>query len=136
MSNGLTTNFWRFPTITIPSWVEDIEEMLPTTNIINGLSVSEDAKNIYVEAAVPGLEAKDVDVTFQKGLLTIRGERKEEEKGKTYQRKATSSFVYKVTPGDVDPTAEPEASYSNGMMKITFAKAPEGKPLKIKVKKG
>lgn len=133
--NGLTTNFWRFPSITLPAWVEDIEDMLPTANMINGLSISEDEKNVYVEAAMPGLEAEDIDVTFQKGLLTIKGERKEEEKGKTYQRKATSSFLYRVTPGDVNTTTEPEANFSNGMMKVSFAKSPEAKPMKIEVKK-
>lgn len=133
--NGLTTNIWKLPTITIPSWMEDIEEMLPTSNMINGLTISEDDKNVYIETAVPGLETKDVEVTFQKGVLTIRGEKKEEEKGKTYLKKATSSFLYRLTPGDVNPTAEPEAIYDNGVVKVTFAKAAETKPMKIKVKK-
>lgn len=134
--NGLTTNFWKFPSITIPSWMEDVEEMLPTSNMINGLSISEDDKNIYIEAAVPGLDVKDVDVTFQKGLLTIRGEKKEEERGKTFMKKATSSFLYRVNPGDVDQSTQPEATYDNGVMRIVFAKIPEAEPMKIKVKKG
>lgn len=136
MANGglLTRDFWRFPMISFPSFMEDIEDMIPTANLLNGLSVSEDDKNVYVEASVPGLDPKEVDVTFSKGVLTIKGEKKEEEKGKTFHRKATRSFFYRVTPGDVDPKAEPQATCKNGVMTITFAKVPEAKPKKIAVK--
>lgn len=50
--------------------------MLPTANLLNGLSISEDDKKVYVEASIPGVDPKDVDVIFEKGLLTIRGEKK------------------------------------------------------------
>lgn len=138
MANQLSqSSFWRFPMISFPSWMEwmeDREELLPTSNLLNGLSVSEDDKHVYVEAAVPGVDPKDVDVTFSKGVLTVKGEKKEEEKGKTYLRHATRSFFYRVTPGDVDPKKEPQATYKNGVMTITFAKVPEAKPKKIPVK--
>lgn len=118
----------------MPSFLEDIEDLLPTTNLLNGLSVSEDDKSIYVEAAVPGVDPKEVDVTFDKGVLTIKAEKKEEEKGKTYQRKATRSFFYQVKPEDADMKTEPTASYKNGIMTVTFKKAPKGKTKKIAVK--
>lgn len=108
--------------------------MLPTNNFLNGLSVSEDEQNIYIEAAVPGVDAKDVDVTFNKGVVTIRAEKKEEEKSKKFRRKATSSFYYQVAPGDVDMEKEPKAVYQNGVMKVTFPKPQESKPKKIAVK--
>lgn len=127
-------NFLNFPALRIPSFIEDIEELLPTSTLLNGLSISSDDKNVYVEAAVPGIDPKEVDITFDKGLLTIRGERKEEEKGKTYQRKATRSFFYSVTPDDVDLKAEPKATYKNGVMTVSFTKMPEIKAKKIAVK--
>ena len=137
MTNDLIPkNFWRMPMISFPSFMEDMEDLLPTHNYLNGLTVSEDGKNVYVEAAVPGIDPKEVDVTFSKGVLTIKAEKKEEEKGKTYQRRATRSFLYRVTPGDVDPKAEPQATCKNGVMTVTFAKALEAKPKKISVKTG
>lgn len=135
MTNDLTVrNFWRLPMISFPSLMEDIEELLPTSNILNGLSISEDDKNVYVEASVPGIDPKDVEVTFSKGLLTIRGEKKEEEKGKTFHRKATKTFFYRVTPSEIDTKEEPQATCKNGVMTVTFAKVPEAKPKKIAVK--
>lgn len=114
--------------------MEDIEDLLPTSNLLNGLSVSEDDKNVYVEASVPGLDPKEIEVTFSKGMLTIKGEKKEEEKGKTFHKKATRFFFYRVAPGDVDPKSEPQATCKNGVMTVIFAKVPEAKPRKIAVK--
>lgn len=127
--------FLRSPFISLPSVWEDIEEMLPTTGNINGLSVSEDEQNIYISAAVPGVNPKDIDVSLNKGVLWIKGEMKEEEKGKKFYRKATNSFSYRVTvPGEIDQNIEPEADYKNGIMTVTFVKSPKLKPKKITVK--
>jgi len=130
-------SFWDFPSIRLPSlWGED--EDWPIVSTPSGLSVSEDEKNVYVEAAVPGIDPDDVDITFDKGTLWIKGEAKEEEKDKKrkFYRKASRSFSYRVSvPSEVDPNAEPEASYKNGVMTVTFAKSPSSQPKKIKVKK-
>jgi HSP20 family protein len=114
--------------------MEEIEEMLPTKNLLDGLSMYEDEKNIYVEAAVPGVDPKEVEVTYANGLLTIRAEKKEEKKDKKYIHRATSSFLYRVDPGDVDPNKEPEAVCKDGVMRVTFAKSPKITPKKIAVK--
>lgn len=119
-----------FPT----SFMEDFEDMFPANNFLNGLSVSEDEKNVYIEAAVPGVDPKDVEVTFSKGVVTVKAEKKEEEKGKTFQRKATSSFYYQVSPSDIDSKVEPKAIYKNGVMQLTFQKALGTKPKKIAVR--
>lgn len=141
MSNGnlIPRNFLSFPAISFPSFLDEAEDLFPpsiwpSANFLQGLSVSEDDKNVYVEAAVPGIDSKEIDVTYEKGVLTIRAEKKEEEKGKTYHKKATKSFFYRVTPGDVDLSKEPQATYKNGVMTVTFTKVPEEKPKKIEVK--
>ncbi|GIW61476.1 MAG: heat-shock protein Hsp20 [Patescibacteria group bacterium] len=139
----LPRRLWSLPTITFPSLLEDVfeevEELVPatiwpSTTYLQGLSISEDDKNVYVEAAVPGVDPKEIEVTYENGVLTIRGEKKEEEKGKTFRRRATRSFFYRISPGDVDPNKEPEAVCKNGVMTVTFAKVPEAKPKKIAVK--
>lgn len=135
MANDLMLrSFLGFPMTPFSSMMDEMEELMPTSNLFNGLAVSEDEKNVYIEAAVPGVEGKDVDVTFNKGVLTIKAEKMEEEKRKTYHRRASRSFLYRVAPGDVDPKAEPQARYKNGVMMVTFAKAASAKPKKIAVK--
>ncbi|MBI3231780.1 MAG: Hsp20/alpha crystallin family protein [Candidatus Doudnabacteria bacterium] len=116
------------------SWLEDEDwsSFLPSS----GLTVSEDDKYVYVEAAVPGLDPDKVEVTFEKGVLWIRGQQENEEEGKKYYRKAASQFSYRVAvPGEVDESKEPEAVCKNGIMKVTFKKTPEVQPKKISVKK-
>jgi HSP20 family protein len=114
-------------------WDDDDDTM--TVSSPSGLSVSEDEKNVYVEASMPGLDAKDIEVTFDKGVVWVKGEAKEEEKNKKYYRRASRSFSYRVAvPGEVNPDAEPEATYKNGVMTVTFAKSPKKQPKKIAVK--
>ena len=103
----------------------------------SGLSISEDDKFVYVEAAVPGVDPKNVEITFEKGMLWIKGiaEEKEEDKKKKFYRKASSSFSYRVAvPGELDHTKEPEAHVEHGIVKVTFAKAPQSQPKKIQIK--
>ncbi len=92
----------------------DDEEFWTTDNMNDsGLSVSEDEKNVYVEANLPGLKSEDIELSFEKGMLLIKGSRKEEQKDKEkkYYRKAINSFCYRVNiPSDIDETKEPEAT--------------------------
>lgn len=124
-----------FPTL--PSiWDED-EDWFNMPSTQTGLSISEDDKNIYVEAAVPGINPDNIEVTYQDGYVWVHGDVKDEERDKSrkYYRQSAQSFSYRVAvPGDVDPNVEPEATYKNGMMVITFAKSPASQPKKIKVK--
>jgi len=125
-----TSPFWRFPQI----WEEE-DNLLPQTTSISGLSIFEDDKNVYVEAAVPGVDPKSVEVTFDKGVLWIKAEKEEEGKGKKYYRKASSSFSYRLlVPGNLDLNREPQAEAKNGIMTVTFAKVAESKPKKIQIK--
>jgi len=132
-------SFWTFPSFRFPAlWEEDDEDkFLTVASIPSGLTVSEDDKNVYVEAAIPGVDPEKVEVTFNKGVLWIKAEGEEEEKGKKYYKKASRSFSYRVAvPGNIDEKKEPEAVCKNGVMKVTFTKVPEAKPKKITVKHG
>src|SRR3990167_6604173 len=122
----IPSSMLRFPSLSI---FDEEDGLLPSTSSLSGLSVSEDANNVYVEAAVPGIDPKDVEVTFHKGLLWVKAEKKEEEKTKKFYRKATSSFSYHLTvPGEIDQSKEPEAVVKNGIATVTFLKVPEAKP--------
>jgi HSP20 family protein len=126
------SSFWRFPTMRS---IWDDEDDLSISSTPSGISISEDDTHVYVDVALPGVDPKDVDITFDKGMLWVKGEVKEEEKGKKYYRKATSSFSYRVAvPGDLDITQEPEAKPWHGMMRVTFTKSKASMPKKIAVK--
>ena len=125
-------SFWSFPTSRLFQWDDDDDAFSNTTP--SGLSVSEDDQSVYVEAALPGVNPDEVEITFDKGMLWIKGEVKEEEKKKKYYRKASSSFSYRVAvPGEVDLSKEPKADSKHGTLTVTFAKHPKSQPKKISV---
>jgi HSP20 family protein len=94
-----------------------------------------------IEAELPGVEEKDVSVTLANGLLTIKGEKKEqhEEKGETHYLSERSFGMFERSlrlPDTIDET-KVEAKFDKGVLKITAAKKPEAVKAerKIEVKK-
>lgn len=136
MNNGLLPkSFWTMPNLRMPTLWEDLLDETRLASIPSGLSVSEDEKNFYVDAALPGIDPKDIEVTFDRGQLDITAQSKVEEKGKKYYRRATSQFAYTVTaPEGINSKKEPKVTYRNGMMHAIFEKVPASKPKRIEVK--
>ncbi len=134
MRDLVPQSLFRMPTFR-NLW-DDEDDLMSLSNIPSGLAISEDDKNVYIEAAVPGVEPSDIDVTFDKGNLWIKAEKKVEEKdGKKYYRNSWSNYSYRIAvPGEIDQNAEYQASCKNGIVKITFAKSPTTQPKKIAVK--
>lgn len=140
MRNPLAQPFralMNFPSMRFPSFWEDLEEEWSSLSNQQNLSISEDDKSIYIEAALPGLNSNEIDVTLDKGILRIRGEKKEEEDqpNKKYHCKACTSFTYRVAlPQQVDERNEPQATYKDGILKLTFAKESSSQTRKITIK--
>ncbi len=108
-----------------------------SSNERSGLELSEDEKNIYVKASLPGLSEDEIDVSLERGVLQIKGERTSEvdDKSKRYYRRAQSSFWYQVAiPSHIDEQQEPTTHYENGVLELTLKKAKPSQTKKIKVK--
>ena len=104
------------------------------------IDISEGRKDITVKAEIPGIEAKDFDISIDGRLLTIRGEKKQEQKEKeeTYYRVERSYGYFNRTielPSEVDPD-KVDASYKRGILKIKLRKAKEFETKRIKVTTG
>ena len=102
------------------------------------LDVSEDENAYRLNAELPGVDPKDVHVTVESGVLTLRGEKKEEseKKEKNYHRleRRYGSFSRSLRfPVEVD-AEKVEARYNNGVLEITVPKAESVKPKRIEVK--
>ena len=90
------------------------------------IDLVEDEKSFFFYVELPGMDRKDVDISLAEGMLTIRGEKKQEkeEKGKDFfrQERAFGSFRRTVRiPGEVDD-AKIEASFEKGVLKIKLPK--------------
>lgn len=132
-----------FPSLRFPFSIfdlgEDESEWMQEFSDLSGLSVSEDENHVYVEAALPGIRAEEIEMTYDKGVLWIKADKKEEEgkPTKKYYRKATSAFSYRIAvPGNVDEHKHPEAIFKDGLIKVTFSKTKLTQPRKIPVKSG
>jgi HSP20 family protein len=91
----------------------------------------QDEDHLYVEAELPGVAEKDVDITVHNGMLFIRGERRPEEgRNYLYNGRSFGRFERIVTlPEAVDIDAV-RAELADGMLRITLPKSPEAKPKK------
>ncbi len=104
------------------------------------VDVIETEKNYKIKTELPGIETKNVDVSFNDNLVTIRAERKEEkeEKESNYLRRESSYGTYQRTialPESAD-FEKAEASFKNGVLNIEVPKKAEAQkqPKKINVK--
>jgi len=101
------------------------------------LDVYETKNEVVIKANVAGIDPDKVEITFEKGVLSLSGQEESEEKeDKRYYKKATRSYSYRVAvPGNIDLAVEPEAKINHGIVSVTFKKAEEIKPKKISIKK-
>ena len=113
------------------------DEDFPVVPNSDNLDVYETGDEVVVKASVAGVDPEKVDITFEKGVLTVSAQEEEEKKeGKKYYRKSSRSYSYRVAvPGNIDLAREPEAKVTHGVVTVTFKKAEEAKPRKIAVKK-
>ena len=112
-----------------------------TNNVLPSIDVTETDKQIVITAELPGLERKDVDVTLEDNILTIRGEKKIEAEPKDDETKNVhvSERAYGVfyrmleLPTGIDPSTV-QATMSKGVLKVTIPKPARSETKKIDVK--
>jgi HSP20 family protein len=102
------------------------------------VDVKETAEQVVVKAEVPGMEAKDINISVSGEVLTIKGEKKSEreEKEENYHlvERSYGSFSRSlVLPAAVD-LDKIEAKYDNGVLTVTCPKKEEVKPKPIEIK--
>lgn len=101
------------------------------------VNCSEDDGNVYVEALIPGVDPKDVDLSVLRNTLTISGERKPfaEMKGIVHRTELGSGRFSRTLelPVDID-AGKITAQCKDGIMTVTMAKAEHAKPKKIEIK--
>jgi HSP20 family protein len=95
------------------------------------IDVKEDEKAYHVHAELPGLSEKEVEVTFEDGVLSIRGEKKveREDKGEKWHivERSSGSFARQLgMPANIDPERI-EAKFEKGVLNITLNKLDEEK---------
>jgi HSP20 family protein len=103
------------------------------------INVGTTPDTIEVMALAPGLDPASLQLSIDRGLLVISGERKSEvpEPGDNISVYARERFVGNFRrvvslPDDADP-GKVDATYRDGILRITVAKRESSKPRRIEV---
>ena len=106
--------------------------------LVPAFDISETEKEYVITGEIPGVYPKDLDLTLTDGCLTIKGEKKQEdeEKNENYHRveRHYGSFQRSFRIPDKVKTDELDATYKDGILKITLPKAETREVKKIEVK--
>lgn len=108
-----------------------IEEWSPLMDIL------ETKDELIVKVELPGLEAKDVNVSVSSDMLTVKGEKeKEEEKDAQYHcvERHYGSFHRSFRLPSSVKGDKVEATFDKGVLKITLPKVEEARKKEIKVR--
>ena len=103
------------------------------------INVGSTADTIEVIAFVPGVDPKEIEITVDRGLLSLAGQRRSEppshkDGGHAYaQERFQGSFRRVISlPEDADP-AKVEAKFRDGVLHIQVAKRESSKPRQITI---
>jgi HSP20 family protein len=102
------------------------------------VDVTETAEAVVVKAEVPGMDAKDINISVTGDVLTIKGEKKSEREEKEENHhvveRSYGSFSRSLPlPGAVN-LDKIEAKYDKGVLTVTCPKKEEVKPKAIEIK--
>src|ERR1700760_2417078 len=104
------------------------------------VDIHENEHQLVVNADLPGVEAKALDIRIENNILTIRGERRFEKKVNedNYLRveRAYGSFSRSFSLSNTVNPDGIKADYQNGVLSLTVPKREEAKPKQIKVTVG
>lgn len=122
--------FSLLPEIVRSGFFDDVE--LPQifgreNKLMPDFDVAETEKAYTITGEIPGIEAKDLEVTLSDNTLTIRGEKKreEEEKNEHFHRieREYGSFSRGFRLPENVKTEALKADYKDGVLKITLPKS-------------
>jgi len=125
-------DFWRRPFGSLARFEQAWPSKLAAAPAVD---VSETDKAYEINAELPGMDEKNIEVNVANGGLTIKGEKKDEkeEKKKDYyvsERRYGSFERYFTLPDSVDAD-KIGATFKNGVLKVTLPKTAEAqKPAK------
>ena len=102
------------------------------------LDISEDERNVYVRASLPGFKKEDVEISVHDGVLSIKAQHEqvvEDKKERFYRReRRVGSLSRRIAlPGTVEEN-KTSAELINGVLTLTLPKIPKEEPRKIAIK--
>ena len=131
--NHMFDNFWMEPLEQFEDW---------TGTFVPAFNLSENDKEVFVSAELPGMDEDDIELIVDDNALTIKGEKKlesEEEESGYYTRESSYGSFRRIVdlPAEVDQN-KAEAKFKKGLLKVHLPKTQEAqsKTRNIEIKTG
>ena len=101
------------------------------------VDIKEEADRFLITADLPGVEPKDIEITMDNGVLTIKGERKsevrDEKEGYKRVERVSGTFYRRFSLPDTADAERIEAKGKNGVLEVSLPKHEKVQPRKITV---
>lgn len=103
------------------------------------VDVKETDDEVLVSAELPGIDPKDVELTLDNGVLTIKGHKREETEKKEGETVLAREIRYGsfqrslALPGEVE-SGKAQASFDKGVLKVSIPKAEGSRPTRVAIK--
>lgn len=118
----LFDEFFRLST-SGPQWFGSGSDVWPK------IDITDDEKEVRIVADLPGMEQKDIELSMDDGVLTLRGEKtsetenKDKDKGAHFSERFYGRFERRIPIGYELEDDKIDAHFENGVLKITLPKS-------------
>mgnify|MGYP003572097532 FL=1 len=108
-----------------------------TADWVPAVDIKEEVNRFVVYADIPGVEPKDIEITMDNGVLTIRGERQnetqEESEGFKRVERTRGSFYRRFALPDTADVENISAKGSHGVLEVVIPKQEKAQPRRVTV---
>ena len=113
------------------------EEQQTVADWVPPVDIREEDAQFVLHADLPGIEPKDIDITLEKGVLTIRGRRtlasRDEKNGFRRVERVAGEFYRRFTLPDTADSQAVKARFANGVLEVAIPKQAQVMPRRINV---
>jgi HSP20 family protein len=134
--NQLTREMERMFENRVPANSDDSTRSA-TADWVPAVDIKEEESRFVVFADVPGVDAKDIEITMDNGVLTLRGERQsesvEEREGFKRIERSRGAFYRRFVLPDTADVDNISARGNNGVLEIVIPKQERAQPRRVAV---
>jgi HSP20 family protein len=113
------------------------EQQQSVADWVPPVDIREEDQQFVIHADLPGVEPKHIDVTLEKGILTVRGRRdletRDEKQGFRRVERTSGQFFRRFSLPDTADSQAVKARFTNGVLEVTIPKQAQVQPRRISV---
>lgn len=115
-----------------------VQSWARAAGLSTAIDVSESADHVLVRAELPGVAPDEIEITFQDGVLTLSGEKRDEQRneqdGWRMSERSFGSFKRSLAIAATIDESKISAEHKNGVLSVRLPKVEPVKPRKIEIR--